>query len=156
MSAFRSQTDEQLSARHDPEPYSAHDGSRAAHAHGFPTAILTFGVKFDPRPEYIPSRDSAPWAGESEEGAPMRYEDERVGDSIWSPRPEFARPPVNRILTAFRESVEYWGMNEAIRRYLGTFDAIEAGRLFGGPNSGDPSQRAHARKVLARLAAVAS
>jgi len=48
----------------DPEPWVAHDGTRSQHPHGFDTATVTFGITFDPRDEFTPTRDPEPWVWE--------------------------------------------------------------------------------------------
>lgn len=94
----RSMSDEQMLVKYgyDKLPYLYPDGHRndvgGSWARQWP--------KFIPRPEYIPSRDWAPWIDFGGD----RYEAQENGEFKFDPRPEFVRPRVNIILSKFRES----------------------------------------------------
>lgn len=140
---FRSLTDAQLAERHDPKPwleiYSGHalrfskdDGGKFSPR------------KFAPRVETIPSRDPLPYvkSGNRTRFGPRWFAHDPY-NLAFRPRPEFARPPVNPILSAMR--AEGWSAQETLNSLdrgdwdhsLVTFDVF-----------------ADARKVLERLAAL--
>jgi hypothetical protein len=85
VTAFRSQTDAMLAAKFDPEPYRTRGGLRSPDEAGFPGARHYF----DPRPEFIPSREvygyntagERTWTGWSG-GREPRPEDEWTPEQI--------------------------------------------------------------------------
>jgi hypothetical protein len=134
---MRSQTDEQLAARWDKEPYVSNGRRFATHDEALTDAWHNgnHGIYFDPRPECIPSR----WRTEvtSDGYGPNGY-----------PRVRIPRPPVNPILVEYRED-----SYPELHRYPAVWlaDLIEQ----RGPRAFTPEQIDHARKVLTRLAALA-
>lgn len=134
---FRSQTDEQLAAWWDKEPWACYqvvtrDGGKTwervevqRHAEEHEG-----DVHFVPRVECIPSRI--------------------VMSGTWALGME--RPPVNPILVAFRNDVNKSGRDTALIQYLAIYArgpqrVGERLRFFFGEEATD-----HARKVLTRLA----
>jgi len=159
MTQFRSQTDEQLAARWDTEPWrDLSTGNRAAKP---PSPILAIVGKweFAPRVECIPSRDPEPFVRTYNGTEPKRVTPEYAsqtkrryensfGEIVvtqWHPRPEYARPPVNRVLTKARG----W-MKDGITTSYGS----ALWKVNNGGASGTVDEYNHARKVLERLAAL--
>ena len=134
MTAFRSQTDEMLAARFDPEPHvSQIDGSRYAAVNGPMVTV------FDPRPEFIPARstETRPYWVEPHAWAWMGDADREA---------LVGRPEPNPILVAFREEGDDgW---ESVYPYV-VMDLDEP------PFDATPEQIDHARRVLSKLAALA-
>lgn len=132
---FRSQTDEQLAAKHDPAPYDKNGIRSWTNEHAYGEWV------FSPRVECIPSRDPFPYQGPtgSYHANPGWLGEERL---TFAPRPEFARPPVNRILKAFRtDNRERYTLSERAQLWL---DTTTIGDFT-------PAEIDHARKVLTRL-----
>lgn len=152
---FRSLTDEQLAAKHDKRAWRGANGWRFL---GMPEADepgVKWPVVFAPRVECIPSRDPRPWHGMTGHGHWYRSA-HRVQGQTFDPRPEYARPPVNRVLAQLRENAV---LNETPVEDVDIWSALE-------DTAGDPESAAaycgvtvaeidHARKVLTRLAALA-
>lgn len=104
MSNFRSQTDEQLATQWDPFPYVTATGARCT-KELMENAMYPPSATLSPRVEFIPSRDPEPWLHYCGQFGCTGHREsfERTGmDAEWSPHPEFARPPVNRVLVTFR------------------------------------------------------
>lgn len=149
MSQFRSLTDLQMQEKYgyDPRPWITDYGRSS----------MPIGERhFDPRPEFIPSRDPLPWEyQDGERWAAPSPTDEETPE--WSPRPEFARPPVNRILAELREwrSAD-WARPERYAVQVATMlrwcDDHEASSEDSPPWT--EAERDHARRVLSKLAAV--
>lgn len=127
---FRSLTDEQLVYRHT-----------GGLAYEWPSGVLSMfptgdGISLRLRVECIPSRDPLPYkctdgtrhANYCALGFPVRF----------VPRPEFARPPVNRVLVEYRK---------------GEYNHDTDAWIWEGTDV-TPAEISHARKVLAKLAAV--
>lgn len=159
---FRSQTDAQLAAKHDLEPYVTANGTRLS-AENYdrlpqPGGAATYTLH--PRVECIPSRDYEPWLNpRNGDRAHIRRD-----GWTWAPRPEYARPPVNRILAAFREyrAIAVWDRTSDTamdwRDYDKAAPRLEAKsfRLYWGVRkNATPAEVDHARKVFTRLAALA-
>lgn len=159
---FRSQTDEQLAAKCDPMPTVRHsDGKRGGWdmmPNLLPGEHGAFGqlekLEFRPRVECIPSRDPEPYLRTYNGGSPKRITAEyaaqtearyknNFGEIVWTqwaPRPEFARPPVNRVLTEVRVD------RGSLAAELALLDNPDYTRNF------TPAEINHARKALTRLA----
>lgn len=142
---FRSQTDEQLAARWDQEPWRNVDtGERSDN--GNPDGRIGTRYTFDPRPECIPQR-------------PQRHSDDSDFESdLTEPEwreaglPLIARPPVNPILVNLRADLGFDStVSELANEYLD-----EAEGRFDNRWEDDftPEQIDHAHKVLTRLAAL--
>lgn len=123
---FRSQTDEQLAARHDPAPFERNGirSDTAEHAYG--------EWKHAPRVECIPSRNNDPFPRQSH-----TYPDP---DPAWN----VARPPVNRVLVAFRE------VGHSALEYL---NGMSVQTYVGAPQT-TSDEIDHARRVLTKLKGV--
>lgn len=132
---FRSQTDEQLAARWDDEPWVNSAGGQRANEQ------INEWYEFAPRIECIPSRDPKPYGCDEGHGECHRSRIPNPGFS-WAPRPEFARPPVNGILVAFRHP-----RAATIWQFLAGLNQPE----IWWPEM-TPVEIVHARKVLERLA----
>jgi hypothetical protein len=147
---MRSQTDEMLAARWDPEPFVDRDGNhtrfvseRREGEDDFVSNVLA------PRPEYIPSRYIT-----EIDILRMDIGDNPHPDDYVMEREDLAeyeawkRPPVNPILVEYRED-----SYPELHRYPAVWlaDLIEQ----RGPRAFTPEQVDHARKVLTRLAALA-
>jgi len=162
---FRSQTDEQLAARHDPEPWIAGDNGWsdrfAIEADALEVDSRHPAAIFEPRVECIPSRDPLPYTGWNTNRRTKRPE-QHDRPNNWAPRPEFARPPVNRILEAYRAYLdahridtyaEYWLFGIASFDTFGGFrEWSNEDHNFHALATATHAEIEHARKVLARLA----
>lgn len=141
---FRSLTDAQLGYRHDHRAWVDEQGQR----HMF-LAGIAMGMRFDPRPECIPSRDPLPFRDPGGFGH-RRYASRTFAALEWAPRAMFARPPVNRILTHFRK-MRVDARVPLGRHAAGWMDSLNAMFAAGLYTSAEIE---HARKVLERLAAL--
>lgn len=147
---IRSTTDEMLAARFDPEPWLREDGLRFAYR------WQGEGVHFDPRPEFIPSRDPEPYRCGAKSGYELRHQPSDISvcpDPIFAPRPEFARPGPNPILVDIRKyRAERQGMNnpKGWGRILRAFEGAASDNPWGAT----PAQIEDARKVLTRFVGV--
>lgn len=157
MTAQRSMTDELILAKYgyDKEPWidpTNPDGQRFATGGEIRFGRTVIQRTFAPRPERIPSRDPFPleWAGHR---YPMALAPQLPDNSEFAPRPEFARPPVNPVLSAFRDLAD-----EAPNQPFAPFIANTIAEFERFPDAvdwdGTPDQVEFARKVLTRLAAV--
>lgn len=151
---FLSLTDEQRAAKWDDEPwYDSFTGERLADGEVPPDAV---GFVFSPRVECVPGRDPKPYliaSGPSVGGEVGQRRRTGGENRIWLPRPEFARPPVNRVLVDFRArraaTPKATVQRQAVA-WLDSLNSMYAARLY-------PSdQIEHARKVLNRLGVVFS
>lgn len=142
MTQMRSQTDEQLAAKWDPEPWLHASGKRAADE--LTGRLMLWGDwTHAPRPECIPS---------------ITFQQGSRGDS---PIRTLKRPPVNPILVMVRayraerltmKNPKAWGhVERKVEQYLAAIDRRDPLILA----SYNPEQIDHARKVLTRLAALA-
>lgn len=156
MTGFRSLSDEQLAAKHDPTPWCHDDGEGRTLRYASITETPTInGSWHDPRVECIPSRDSTtyadylrdfdpspqePWEGYS---APLDFDEwaESVG-----------MPPVNPILVTFRHHYEH--SDDWIENVETWITMTERTKGYFNPEWRDVEAREHARKVLTRLAVV--
>lgn len=158
MTQFRSQTDMQLAARHDAAPWVDQYGTRWETGRTDPLSSLK------PRVECIPSRDPLPWQvlGDGwQESIAHPSENESRYLPIFEPRPEYARPPVNQLLTAaraaFKEGATAVDVLEDLDGYqIGYPGATHLDDYFDTParESLRLVEIDHARKVLARLASL--
>lgn len=133
---FRSQTDEQLAAKHDPKP-TFRQGSR-----------MDSPLRYAPRIDTVPSKDPLPWITKQGNHTDRYRFSENVNNVLeFDPRPEFARPPVNRMLFDFRWMHVNQNHNTTVsRRAVAWLDSFT-----GFTKSYTPEELAHARKVLTRL-----
>jgi hypothetical protein len=155
---IRSMSDEQMLAKYgyDKEPWVDSNGVRYVEApFGHDTGEW---FELQPRPECIPSRDPLPWQIIAPDLIPYRTDDPSdVPASFiitWKPRPEFARPPVNPILAAFRDSTgwpDFGAKLDAIRYALRKPGKMLWGRQW---TEATTQQIADARRVLERLAKI--
>lgn len=158
--SIRSMSDEQLAARHDLEPWLGPNGVRMIFIHPASDKALSGDWTFAPRVECIPSRDPLPFLtglGGRCAGPSFRFFN-ATAPGYFSPRREFRRPPVNPILSAFRDLPE-------IDVWLWAFASYDAfgGRVIWNDPASDfhaftiatSEQVADARKVLERFARVA-
>jgi len=127
-------------------------------------AVDLYPVEYDGKPANIAIRqpinhDPLPWlhdhASENCRDNGSRFTTNNGVGNVWAPRPEFARPPVNGVLAAFRD----WGVKTgdpawALRCFhdaVTTDDfAPEAHREV--IREAEAAEIDHARKVLTRLA----
>jgi len=154
---FRSQTDEQLAARHDPKPYITQAGQRmtAETRDRFPEPLGTNFVTLDSRVEYIPSRDPLPYVSKfsgARFSVSIRPFAEATRDQEWAPRPEFARPPVNPVLTFFREEADRYG-DPAHGDYMHWLEPLFSPGIKLSGRLITPGELLHARRVLTLLQA---
>lgn len=146
----------------DPDPYVIANTELRVSS---PSATAYIVSHFDPRPEFEPTRDPAPWRFVYDE--PMRAataeRDRRGwhndGQTVeWAPRREQFDTPVNPILVEFRASwgsVAYDGPRDQIASWLAALKGTERTIKRRGYSLGSdptPEQIDHARKVLNRLA----
>lgn len=143
----------------DPKPYELL-GVRYESENGVNAHAASQPRRFDPRPEFEPTRDPEPWI----EAIPLMYGGHdltrypRRGDSRyewrWAPRREQFDTPVNPILAEFRAGwpEDRLDDDDTLGDYAWRwFDSISQ------PEARDyytPEQIEHARKVLTRLAAL--
>lgn len=126
----RSMTDEQMLAKYG---YDKHPWLKYPQGTQRDSVALDTNSRFDPRPECIPSRDPFPFIRRDGQRRPAR----QWPDDRFDPNPEFARPPVNLILAAFRDDPTLW------------FASV---RDIGFAMGCTPDQIDFASKVLTRLA----
>lgn len=148
MTAQRSMTDEQLAARWDKHPWI--DSRNTRWANPKPDCL------FAPRPECIPSRDRWPYETNLGTHGDLATA-QRLGIEVrFNPRPEFARPPVNPILSAFRDEQRMYSVmgdeDGQLHDYIFLLDGGWDVADIGGLPSATPVQVEFARKVLTRLA----
>lgn len=155
MTIFRSQTDEQLAARWDDAPFITDFGR---------TNMPIGPREYAPRVECIPSRDRDPFvrtyngafarhvSAEYAAQTPRRYTNgfNEIVVTRYSPRPEFARPPVNPILVDFREHL---GVATLWLEWLDGGFVLEPDGNLDALAESTPAEIEHARKVLTRLVA---
>ncbi len=144
MTRFRSQTDEQLAARWNKEPWVSPNGIR----YPYP-ANDTYALA--PRVERIPSYYGTTYVDylhdhDTGYGPPLDFDDwaEWVG-----------MPPVNRVLVAFRDALSS-GEYEAVTltaNWVGLI-ATQGGIFEVECEDATPAEIDHARRVLTRLAAL--
>lgn len=152
---IRSMSDEQMLARYgyDKNPWeTVYSGTP------FPVlsrhAEFVAGTAYNPRPECIPSPDPKPWIDGYSGTEWFRLAKPRHSDEFkprpwgsFTPDPEFVRPPVNPILSAFRDDLAFHKGEERV--VLQTY-------LYGPMHAYTDEQVDDARKVLTRLARLTS
>jgi hypothetical protein len=152
---FRSQTDEQLAAKWDPYPWL---DKQTKSRYSYPGARISSNKPwtFAPRVECIPSRDPLPYV--DNELPSLRLPVGNLGMSHFDPRPEYARPPVNRVLVEVRGALANPPTERKLYRssvialYLRWLSQVDYDNAADDPATSDEIE--HARKVLTRLAAL--
>jgi hypothetical protein len=140
----------------DPKPYDLL-GVRYESENGVNAHAASQPRRFDPRPEFEPTRDPYPWARVGADGAVNGYSAMpyvgrlKLGERFeFRPRRDLFDTPINPILVAFRKDAQLSGFDTALAAYMGEitdpYRFNRGMRYFHGAEAAD-----HARRVLSRL-----